>query len=75
MFDINWSLAVFQVKNKPKQIFFIFDVFSFAVIGACGVDKHPHIFGTRANQHIIEINTHFDENLNHFGPMIFVEDQ
>ena len=30
----------------------LFAKFSLAVIGVCGVAKNPHIFLTRANQHI-----------------------
>ena len=48
---------------------------SLVVIIACEVAKNPHIFLTRANQHIQEINRHFYGTLNHFGPMVFAENQ
>ena len=37
--------------------------------------NNPHIFLTRANQHIQEINRHFDGTLNHYGPVLFSENQ
>ena len=49
----------------------LFDKFQLSVIGVYEVSKNPHIFLTRANQHIQEINTHFDGKLNHYGPMVF----
>ena len=39
------------------------------------MDKKPQMFLARANQHTQEINTHFDETLNHFDPVLFVENQ
>ena len=39
------------------------------------MDKNPPIFITRANQHIQEINRHFDGTLNNYGPMAFEENQ
>ena len=39
------------------------------------MDKNPHIFLTIANQHIKVLNIHFDGNLNHYVPMVFVENQ
>ena len=39
------------------------------------MDKNTHIFLTRANQHIQEINRQFDENLNNFVPMLFAANQ
>ena len=41
-----------RLDNKPKQKYGIFAKFSLEVIGACEVDKKPHISLTRANQHI-----------------------
>ena len=32
---------------------------------------NPHIFLTSVDQHIQEINRHFDGTLNSFGPMVF----
>ena len=37
--------------------------------------KSPHTFLIRANQHIQEINRQFDGTLNHFGPIVFSENQ
>ena len=41
-----------MLANKPRQKYGLFDTFSLALIGACEVAKNPHIFLTRANQHI-----------------------
>ena len=41
-----------RLHNKPKQKYGLFTKLSLAVFGACDVDKTPHIFLTRANQHI-----------------------
>ena len=64
-----------RLANKPRQKYGLFAKNSFAVIGACEVDKKPHIFVTIENQHIQEINRHFDETLNEYGPMVFAENQ
>ena len=64
-----------RLADKSKQKYGLFAKFSLAVIGACGVSKTPHIFLTRSNQYIPEINIHFDGNLSHFGPMVFAENQ
>ena len=37
--------------------------------------KNYHIFLTRANQHIKEINRHFYGTLNNYGLMVFVSNQ
>ena len=37
--------------------------------------KNPHIFLSRSNQHIQEINRHFDGTLNNYGPMVFSSNQ
>ena len=63
------------LDNNPKQKYGFFSKFSLAVIGTCEVAKNPHIFLTRKNQHIQEINIQFDGTLNHFGPMIFSANQ
>ena len=63
------------MANKPKLKYGLFAIFSLAVIGACEVDKHPHIFLTRAIQHIQEINGHFNGTLNHFVTMVFASNQ
>ena len=57
--------------NKPKRKYGLFSKLSLALIEACEVAKKPHIFITRENQHIQEINRHFDGTLNHFGPIVF----
>ena len=62
-----------MLDNKPKQKYGLFTKLSLALIGSCDVAKNPHIFLTRENQHIQEINRHFDVTLNHYDPMIFVE--
>ena len=41
----------------------------------CEVAKNPHIFITRANQYIQEINRQFYGTLNHFDPMVFAKIQ
>ena len=41
-----------MLDNKPRQKYSLFDIFSLAVIGACEVEKNPHIFLTRSKQHI-----------------------
>ena len=41
-----------RFDNKPKQEYFLFAKLSLSVIRACEVDKNPHVFLTRANQHI-----------------------
>ena len=35
------------------------------------MDNNPHIFLTRANQHIQEINRDFDGTLDNYGLMVF----
>ena len=59
------------LDNKSKQKYGLFTKFSLEVIGAFEVAKNLHIFITIANQHIQEINRHFDRTLNHFNPMVF----
>ena len=61
--------------NKPKQKYGLFSKLSLSVIGACGVVNNPHIFIATENQHNKEINRHFNGTLNHFGPMVFEENQ
>ena len=39
------------------------------------MDKNPYIFLTGENQHIRDINKKFDGTLNHYGPMVFAENQ
>ena len=63
------------MANKPKQKYDLFLKLSLAVIGACEVDNNPHIFLTRANQYIQEINRHFDGTLNNFGLIVFAKNQ
>ena len=64
-----------RLAKKPKQKDGVFAKLSLAVIGSCEVAKNPHIFITISNQHIQEINIHFDGTLNHFCPMVFAENQ
>ena len=64
-----------KLENKPKQKCDLFDKLSLESVGVCEVAKKSHIFLTKANQHIQKINRHFDENRNHFGPMLFVANQ
>ena len=64
-----------RLANKPKQKYGLFAKFSLALIGACEVANNSHIFLTRVNQHIQEINRHFDGTLNHFGLMKFAANQ
>ena len=64
-----------RLANKPRQKYGLFTKFSLAVIGSCYGAKKFHIFITIANQHIQEINRHFDGTLNNFGPMVFAENQ
>ena len=64
-----------RLVNKPKQKCGLFAKFSLAVIGSFEVYNNPHIFITRANQNIQEINRHFDGTLKHYGPMVFSENK
>ena len=61
--------------NKPKQKNGSYSKFSLELIGARSVDKNPHIFLNKANQHIREINRHFYGTLNHFCPIAFAANQ
>ena len=65
----------YRLTNKPKQKYGLFARLSLAGVGLCDMDKNPHIFITRENQHIQIINGHFDIALNHFGPLVFAENQ
>ena len=60
-----------RLSNKTKQKYGLFSKFLLAVIVACEMAKNPHIFLTRANQQIQEINRRFDGTVNHYGPMVF----
>ena len=62
-----------RLANKPKQQYDLCAKLSLEVLVAYEVAKNPHIFLTRENQQTQDINRHFDGNLNHFGPMVFVE--
>ena len=64
-----------MLANKPRQKYGLFAKLSLAVIVSCDVANNPHIFLNRANQHIQVINRHFDGTLNHYGPMVFAENQ
>ena len=64
-----------RLDYKPKQKYGLFTKFSLSVIGACEVDNNPHIFLTKSNQNIQEINIHFDGTLKYFGPMVFATNQ
>ena len=62
-----------RLDNKPKQKYGLFHKLSLALIGSYDVAKNLHKFLTREKQHRQEINRHFDVTLNHYDPMIFVE--
>ena len=64
-----------RLANKSKQKYGLFAKFLLAVLGACEVAENTHIFLTIANQHSQEINIHFNGTLNHFGTMLFAENQ
>ena len=64
-----------RLDNKTKEKYGLFTKLSLEVIGACDVANNPNILLTRANQHIRENNRHFYGTLNHFGPMVFSENQ
>ena len=59
-----------RLANETRQKYGLVAKFSLSLIGTCEVIKNPHIFLTRANQHIKEINKHFDGNLNHYDPAV-----
>ena len=64
-----------RLYNKPKHKYRLFAKLSIAVVGSYNVALKIHIFLTRENQHTQVININFDRTLNHFVPMIFVENQ
>ena len=64
-----------SLATKLKQEYGLFDKFSLTVVLACYMDKNPRVFLTRTNQHIQEVNRHFDRNPNCFGPMVFAANQ
>ena len=64
-----------RLANTPKQKYVLFTKVSWELIGACEVAKNPQIFLTRENKHIQEISKQFDGFLNHFGLMVFTENQ
>ena len=64
-----------RLANKLRQKYGVFDKFQLSVIGAYGVANKPHVFLTRANQHVQESNRHFNGTFNHFGPMVFAANQ
>ena len=63
------------MANKPKQKYGLFAKFPSSVFRACGVATNLHIFITRENQHIQEINSHFYGTLNNFDPIVFAANQ
>ena len=65
----------YGLDNKPKQKYGLFAKFSLAVIRSYEVDKNLHIFITITNQRIQYFNRHFYGTLNHYGPMVFAENQ
>ena len=65
----------FRLDSKTKQEYGLFSKLSFTVVGSYEVANNPHIFITKVNQHIQEINRHFDGNLNNFGPMVFASNK
>ena len=64
-----------RLANKNRQKYGLLAKLLLALIGACGVAKNPHIFLTKANQNIQEINRHFDGTLKSYGPIVFAENQ
>ena len=64
-----------KLANKPRQKDYSFAKLSLSVIGARDVAKNTHIFLNVSNQHIKEINRHFDGTLNHYVPMVFASNQ
>ena len=64
-----------RLPNKPLKKYDLSAKLSLVVIGACEVDKNPHIFLTVSNKQIQEINRHFDGTLNNYGPMVFSSNQ
>ena len=64
-----------SLANKTRQKYGSFAKFSLAVIGACEVAKNPYIFLTRANQHIQEMERHFDVTFNYYSPMVSAGNQ
>ena len=64
-----------RLANKPRQKYSLFYKFSLSGIGAREVANKPHIFMTRFNQHIQEINRHFEGTLNNYGTMVFAANQ
>ena len=64
-----------RLATKLKQEYGLFDKFSLTVVLERYMDKNPRVFLTRTNQHIQEVNRHFDRNPNCFGPMIFAANQ
>ena len=64
-----------RLANKPKQNDGLLSKLSLSLIGACEVAKNSHIFLTRENQYIQEINRNFDGTLNNFGTMVFAANQ
>ena len=74
---LNLALAGLRISarldNKTRQKYGLFSKISLSVIGACEMDKNPHIFITRANQYIHKNNRHFDGTVNNFGPVLFAE--
>ena len=64
-----------RLAKKIEQKYGLFSKLSLTVVGACGVDNNPHTFIPIGNQHIQKNNRKFDENLNHFGPMVFAKHQ
>ena len=58
---------------KPNKIYSLSAKISLELVESHEVANNPHIFLTRANQHIQEINRQFDGNFNIFGPILFAE--
>ena len=61
------------LSNKTKVKYCLFAKFQLALIKSCDVAEKPHIFITRANQCIQEINR--DRTLSYSGLMVLVENQ
>ena len=72
------ELTLASARNESEKIikiFRLFSIFSLALIRTCKVNKGPQIFLTRYNYYIQENNWQFDGTLNHFGHIVFADNQ
>ena len=63
------------MDNTPRKKYGLFAKFSLAAIGECEVDKNPHIFLIKVDEHGQENNRHFNGTLNIYGPVVFEANQ